>query len=328
MEKITKSSRIVETCANIMKDPSKVANEDFRDAQTVIKELASVPNPNNIWELSQLIGFLVDDKFNQNISQYITEIADVKNVGLGDKAEFKMQKGIITALWQAKGSTAQRTMVGTEYKTLETDEISVAPAVELEQLQNGQIDFSSLVNDAANAMEYEVMKKVQTTLYTAIQGLGTPNYGSGSGVTTTIDPIITAVSRLGSPVVLGDVALLQKFVGIVGFNNWVAESIAVDFHRTGLIGNYRGARLVQLNNPLMYDTDMTTTVLDKGYAYVLPAGQDVSKRPLKLVFEGDMQTYQQQYNQSRTLEIAMYKKIGVGVASTRYGMGLYEDTSL
>lgn len=328
MSQLTKESKIVEVCSQVMKNPATIANEDYQKAQEVIKELASNPNPNNLYELAKLVGFLVDDKFTENVNQYVDLIADIKRVALGDKAMFKMQKGIVQAKWQAKGSTAQRSMVGTEYTTLETDEISASPAIEMEQLQNGQIDFTSVVNEAAEAMEHTFIKQIETVIEAYWDDLGTAWYNSANGVTSAIDPIITAVSRLGAPVVLGDMAALQKFVALTGFNNIVPEQYAVEFHRTGMIGSYRGARLVQLVNPLTIETDMTTTLLDKGYIYILPAGADKTKRPLKLVFEGTVDTYETRYNQSRLLEIAMYKKVGIGLVSQRYGMGFFEDTGL
>lgn len=328
MAQLTKDSLIVEVCSQVMKNPAQVNNEDYQKAVEVIKELSSKKDPMSMFELGQLVGFLVDDKFTQSVNQYVDAIADVKRVADGDKAEFKMQKGQVTALWQAKGSTAQRTMVGTAYKVVETDEISCAPAVELEQLQNGQIDFTSVVNDAAQQMENKFIKQIETVIYAFWSTLASPYFASANGVTSAIDPLITAVSRLGSPVVMGDIALAQKFVTLAGFNNFVADSIATQFHQTGLIGNYRGAKIMQLNNPLTLETDMSTTLLDKGYSYILPAGADSTKRPLKLVFEGDVQTFETKYAQSRVLEVAMYKKVGVALASTRSGMALYEDTSL
>lgn len=327
-DKLTRDSLIVEVCSQIMNKPNEVKNEDYQKAVEVIKELATKKDPVSIFELSQLVGFLVNDKFMQTVDQYVDLIADVKRVNLGDKASFKMKKGEVTALWQAKGSTAQRSMVGTAYQTIETDEISIAPAVELEQLANGQIDFTAIVDEASQAMEHKFVKQIETVIEAYWDDLGSPWYASANGVTSAIDPLITAVGRLGSPVVLGDIALLQKFVDLSAFNSNVPDSVAVQFHNTGLIGTYRGAKLVQLVNPLTNDTDMTTTLLDKGYGYIVPAGANKESRPLKLVFEGEIDTYNQTIVQSRILEIPMYKKVGVGLASNRYGMAFYEDTGL
>lgn len=329
MSVLTKDSKIVEVCQQIMYRPNEVKNEDYQDAVATIKELATKKDPVSLFELGQLVGFLVDDKVNATTGQYIDLIADVKRVKLGDKAMFKMQKGTVSALWQAKGSTAQRSMVGTEYKSIETDEISVAPAIELEQLENGQIDFTSVVNQAADAIENKIVKQIETVIEAAWDDLGSPWYASGSGVVAnSIDPLITAVGRLGSPVILGDMAALQKFTALTAFNSNVAPEIAVEFHKTGMFGWYRGAKLVQLNNPLTSETDMTTTLLDPGYIYIMPAGMDSTKRALKLVFEGDIQTFETKHSASRILEVAMYKKVGIGLATNRYNIALYEDTGL
>lgn len=335
-EILNRNSAIVEICSDIMYKPNEVKNEDYQKAQAKIKELASVPNPNNLFELAQIVGFLVDDRFMQD-TQYIDLIADVKKIAEGEKARFKMKKGTVTALWQAKGSTAQRSAVGTAYKTLDTDEISCAPSIELEQMRNGQIDFSSLVADASRAMENKLITQIETVIEAAWDDLGSPWYASASGVTSAIDPLITAVGRLGSPVIMGDVAAIAKFIGLSGFqwgtasnldNSSIPNSMREEFHRTGITSFYRGAKLMQLVNPLMNDTDMTTTLLDQGYLYIVPAGASREDRPIKVVYEGDIDTYENKLVQSRILEIPMYKKVGVGIASTRNGFAFFEDTSL
>lgn len=326
--KLTKDSKIVQVCSQVMNKPNEVVNEDYQKAQDFIRELASTPKPDNLWEIAQIVGFLVDDKLMQNLNQYVDLIADVKRVDLGDKAMFKIQRGKVTALWQAKGSTAQRSMVGTEYTTLETDELSAAPSIEMELLQNGQIDFTEVVNDAAEAMEAAFVKQIQSVIYAYWSNLNSPWFASANGVTSAIDPLITAISRIGSPLIVADIAACQKFVSLSGFNNIVADSIAEEFHRTGVIGSYRGGKILQLANPLENDTDMTTTVLDKGYIYIIPSGGSKSKRALKTVFEGQVQTFETRHTPSRILEIDMYKKIGVGLVSSRFPLALFEDTSL
>jgi len=328
MATLSKKSPIVEICSQVMYKPNEVKNEDYQEAQEILKELATKRDPMSLFELGQLVGFLVDDKLAINLNQFVDEIADVKRVSLGDKAEFKKQRGNITALWQAKGSTALRTMVGTKYVTIETDEISVAPAVDLEQLQNGQIDFTSVVNDAVTAMEVTFVQKIETVLYAYWSALSSPWYASGNGITPGIDTLITAIRRLGTPLIFADIAAAQKFVPLTGFNNIVPESIAVNFNETGVLGNYRGARIVQLNNPLANDTDMTTTVLDKGYVYIVPSSLDRSKRSLKVVFEGEVQTYPDTHTQSRIYEVPMYKKVGIGLVSNRFPLAVYEDSTL
>jgi len=322
---ITKDSTIVQVCLNVSRG-KEVDNDLRKDAQEYIKTLASDLNPMNRYALAQIVGFIVNDKFNQR-TQYVDMIADVKRVANGQKAPFKMQVGTVTALYQAKGSTAQRSMVGSKYVEIETDEISCDPAVEIEQLQNGQIDFSQMADDAVDAMENKYIEQIETVIKEYWDDLSTDWYASANGLTSSVDTLITNVSRLGSPAVLGDIAFIQKFFALSGFNGSIPDAIVEKFHQSGLVGNYRGAKLVQLVNPLTNDTDMTSTLLTKGYGYVVPAGAS-EKRPLKLVFEGDVQAFDELNIKSRIVEFPMYKKVGVGLASRRYGMGFYYDTSI
>jgi len=73
---------------------------------------------------------------------------------------------------------------------------------------------------------------------------------------------------------------------------------------------------------------MTTTLLDKGYVYIVPAGASEESRPVKVGFEGGVQTFDDISIKGRKMAIPMYQKVGIGLASGRYGMAFYEDTSL
>lgn len=327
---LTRDSKIVEVCSQIMTKPNEVDNQDYQLAVETIKELASNPNPNNLYELGQLVGFLVDDRLTQDLSSYINIIADTQTVSDGDKLLFKTQMNNAFALWQAKGSTAQRYEAGTKYVTIESNEVSASPSIQLEQLSNGQINFSTVVEDASNVMEQKIVKQIETVIKEYWDDLGSPWYASGSGITSSIDDLIVAIGRLGKPIVLGDIGSLQGFTALSAFNSNVADPIAVEFHKNGVIGSYKGATLVQLMNSFTNDTSIATTalLLDPGYVYILPAGASKESRPLKVGFEGPVQTFETKYAQSRILEIAMYKKVGIGLASSRYGMALYNNTSL
>lgn len=117
----------------------------------MIQELASNPNPHNRWQIAQLVGFGVNEIVRPK-TQWLEQIADVKHVGYGDKAQFKTRLEGIRAYVQAKGSTTARSKVANKTITLDTVAVSARPVVNFVELQNGQVNMADLINDAAYQM--------------------------------------------------------------------------------------------------------------------------------------------------------------------------------
>ena len=307
-------------------------SEVRENANKLIKDLASDPNPNNRYQIAQIVRFAANDIVKRD-TNWLDLIADTKRVGFGDKASFDIKLHGVRAFIQAKGATTPRTKNGKKNISLETIAVSARPVVNIVEMQNGLANMADLVNDAAYQMECQINKYVQGVLNAGATSWSAPYYGTGSGlVKSTLDPMILHWLRIGGgATVLGDVGELNKLAALTGFTTTTntqqyADQIMVEQNAAAFIGTYMGARAIQLVNPLMEDgTD--SFVFDTNKLYILPNAVDPGMRPLKVVFEGDIFSIDNTNIDDLSYEVRLDQYFNAAIAyGDRPYMGVYADT--
>jgi hypothetical protein len=299
-----------------------------------IREMAAYPNPNNRYEIAQMAGFIVDYILGEKLT-YIERISDLKKVGYGEKAQFKIKVSGIKAFIQAKGSTTERSKIAHEFVTLNTKEVSARPVINFSKLSNGQQTMEEVIEDAVIQMEQEMLMDIENTCYTAFSALSSPNYGAGSGIiATTLKPLINAMGRFGRPSIFGDMDIISKLAAATGFDasssvKQYADSIMEEQNASGFIGVYNGADVIKIANQYKDETSLESSnlVLKNDLLYIVPAGAK-DKRPLKVAFEGDVRNQEQQNIDDESWEIVFRKNFGAGVVASQKLLSIYEDTSL
>ena len=330
---IKKDSQIIEVaCAAARHE--RLDSNVVADADRLIKDLASDPNPNNKYQISQLVKFAVNDIVKRD-TNWLDMIADTKRVGFGDKAEFDVKLPGVRAFIQAKGATTPRTKDSRKGFTMETISISARPFINIVELQNGLASAADLINSASYQMEVGINKHVQDVLLAAAVNWSAPYYGTGSTgvVKSTIDPmIIHWIRTTGGAAILGDIAELNKLGPLTGWTSTTntqqyADQLIVEQNANVFLGTYLGAKAIALTNPFMEDgTD--NVVFDAKKLYILPTGVDASMRPLKVVFEGDVFSTEATNINDLSWEIRLDQYFNAGIAyGDRPYMGVYADSS-
>ncbi|TVY09964.1 hypothetical protein [Paenibacillus cremeus] len=330
MSQLNKKSAIIETFAeaalNHGKQMTAIEKSDYASAMELVKELASNPNPNNLYELNQIIAYTVDAVIDVRMD-YMSKIAEVKNTAFDERPKFKIKTQNAQGFWQAVGATPQKTKIGYKYDSLKIDALSARPITEWAEVAAGRYDFAELTRDITNDFEVKVAQKVQNTLYATFSGLSSPNYASGAGVTATFDTLLNSMMRLGGAAIIGDYEALQKLPALTAISGRTSNEIINDLNRNGIIGTYKGAPVVSLTNPYTGLSGFNT-VLDRGYIYIVPAVSDMNKT-LKIQFAGGVQSMQGQNIEDGSYEMRFDKHMGAGViAGTRHALAVYEDTTL
>lgn len=220
--------------------------------------------------------------------------------------------------------------------TLDTVAVSARPSVNRVELQNGQVDMGALINDAAYQMELAIYQYIQSTLNAALAAAPfvSPYYGTGSGIVkATLDPMIRHWVRMSggaAPTLIGDVDMTQQLAELTGFtasttSKQYADSIMEEYNNTGMIGAYIGCKVVNLVNPLIDGTD--APVFDTNKLFILPGGISAEMRPLKVVFEGDVSTCENQDIDDGSYDVRLDRYVGAGiVVGDRPYMGVYQAT--
>ena len=330
---IFKDSQIVEVATAAARHEN-IDSKVREDADKLIKDLASDPNPNNKYQISQLVKFAVNDIVKRD-TNWLDMIADTKRVGFGDKAEFDVKLPGVRAFIQAKGATTPRTKDSRKGFTMETISISARPFINIVELQNGLANAADLINSASYQMEVGINKHVQDVLLAAAVNWSAPYYGTGSTgvVKATIDPmIIHWIRTTGGAAILGDIAELNKLGPLTGWTSTTntqqyADQLIVEQNANVFLGTYLGAKAIALTNPFMEDgTD--NVVFDAKKLYILPTGVDQSMRPLKVVFEGDVFSTEATNINDLSWEIRLDQYFNAGIAyGDRPYMGVYADSS-
>jgi len=325
-----RTDKAVEIFSALHMNEIKSTEIEVSEARSAIKELAKNPTPNNRYEIAQLMAFVVNNVINMQ-TNYLDIFADVKRVGIGEKALFKAKKAGVKAYLQAKNGTTSRSRIMNTYTSLDTVEVSARPYVNLYELASGKVNFDECISDASAEMERAMVQMIESTLYTAFSGYSSPSYGSGSGiVSATFDPMMRAMQRMGNATLVGDISILHKLAVLTGFVTTGTTlnhsyNIIDEQNRNGFIGTYKGSSVVRLNNPFVRGS-IATPVLREDLLYIIPQG---AESPLKVVMEGEVESLDATNINDNTMEVCLRKYFGTGIifGDNPY-LAVYEDTSL
>lgn len=314
-------------CRGKLRKDNEEGRKAIAGANKAMQSLAKNPTPGNRYEIAQIIAFSVQDIIDQS-NNFLNTVADMQNVGMGQKAEFTVTLDGIKAYIQAKGGTTFRSKILTKNFSISTMAVSARPVVDFYSLAAGKVDFTAVVKDASFKMENAKLQKIQNVLYKSIKNYKTPNYDTGSGVVAqTIDPQIVAFSRLGGVTLMGDLAVVSKFAKLTGWNGAFSQDIINEQNENGYIGKYNGANVIKLSNPPL-NNSLTDTYLRKNMVWILPSG-DPTLRPLKVTTEGDILPMDQTNLNDRSYEIRLDQQFGAAmVVGNRMYFGAYEDSSV
>lgn len=327
---IRKDSQIVEVALAAARK-ERIDSEVRKNADQLIKDLASDPNPHNKYQIAQLVKFGVNDIVRRD-TNWLEQLADVKRVGFGDKAEFEVKLPGVRAFIQAKGATTPRTKNAYKRVSLETISVSARPVINIVELQNGLANAADLINDASYQMECAMNGYIQGVLTAAASTWSAPYYGTGTGlVKATLDPmVIHWVRAAGGAAIFGDIAENTKLAQLTGFaQNQTTQQFADDIineqNQNAVIGTYLSAKVVNLMNPLKEDgTD--AFVFDNKNLYIVPTGVDAGMRPLKVVFEGDVFSTEATNIDDLSWEIRLDQYFNAAIAKgVRPYMSMYTD---
>lgn len=281
--------------------------------------------------IGQLVGYTVNEMTKPQ-SNWMNHVADVKHVGYGEKAAFKVKMDGIQAFIQAKGATPARSKIAHKQVTLDTIAVSARPVINLYELRTGRVQMADLIRDASNEMTTKQTEYIQSVLHAAAENWATPFYGTGSGIVKTVlNPMIQHWMRTGAVSLLGDIAIVSKLAEQTGFTaattaQQFSPAVIDEVMRTGVIGSYYGAKVVNLVNP--YLGDNVTPSIDTKRLYILPSGASADMRPLKVLYEGDVQSTESTNIDDLAYEVRLDQWFGAGIVVGKTPtMSVYTDTT-
>lgn len=227
---------------------------------------------------------------------------------------FNIKTGGIKAYVQAKGSTTARSYVADRQVTLDTEEISARPAINIVDVRYGRVNMADLIREANREMTRAKVLKCASVLHDAMDDYSTPFYASGTGVAkATLDAQIAYFRRLGGVSILGDPAAVGQLIPLTGmamnagtntdtFKQY-SDALINEVNDSGFVGRYNGCSVIQLSNG--YYDYTTNPILATDKLYIIPAGLTPDMRNLKLVNEGSIQAIEAQDINDMVMEIRL-----------------------
>ncbi len=277
------------------------------------------------------MGFTVNEMVKPQ-TDWLNHVADVKRIGYGEKAAFRTKIDGVTAFIQAKGSTPARSKIAHKQVTLDTIAVSARPVINLYELKTGRVQMADLIRDASYEMHTKQIQYIQQVLHAAAENWASPFYGTGAGIAKgVLNPMIQHWMRTGAVSLLGDIAITSKLAVQTGFTaatgtQQYSQSVIDEVIKTGVLGAYYGAKVVNLVNP--YLGDNVTPAIDTKRLYILPSGTSADMRPLKVLYEGDIQSTEATNIDDLAYEVRLDQFFGAGIVTGKTPtMGVYTDST-
>lgn len=288
----------------------RVDSDKIEEANQIVAELTKDLTPANCHQIGQIVAFTVEE-LQQKSLDFLNNVADIKNIGYGEKAAFKVKTGGIKAYIQAKGSTTARSYVADSQILVDTKEISARPAINIIDLRANRVTAAELIREANDVMTQKKLKLIEQVLHNSIQNFGSPFFAQSTGSLNkaALDAQLMHFRRLGPVTILGDLAAVGELAPLTGMAVNAAPTMQYsgamldERNMNGFIGKYNGCDVVAMTNT--YDEDGVTPTLATDWMYILPGGASAEARNLKVVNEGGVNSLASQNIDDMVYEIRL-----------------------
>lgn len=317
--------------------PSTFSVEDVNAAlRDGFKELAGNYNQfmKNRYDIYEIITETIDEVVPNRVADAVGIFADVRQARQGEKVIFKQSVGKA----RAKKFLTRVGLSGV-YETFRLDattfELPVyavggACTLDFERMLDGAEVMAEYMDVMTDALTDSIYLEIQKTLRAAVNTIQpAANKYVGSWNADQMLRLCNIVKSYGQG---ATIFAPPEFIAAMGPDAIVPVSAAgqgvyhpqdIDrIHYQGYINIFRGNTVVSFRQSYV-DDENTKVAIDPQFAYILPTG---GERIVKVVLEGQTQIWDWK-NKDQSMEIDLYKKVGVGILSTR-NWAIYQNTGI
>jgi hypothetical protein len=302
------------------------------DIEASLREkLNSLYDPRNVYASPEgkntcfaLIAESVLEQLPKRVEQQFGIFIDQQTVKVGDKPRFTIKTGR-SALkkYVTKGSQGGTYRKGTlDAKEITFDYYTMVGGVRLEYREyiSGFLTMAELQEIILDQAAFTVFTDVQSLLQATYSSLPANNkHQASSLVEAEMDRVIATVGTYGVPVIL----CTKTFANTLPMVSTYDTKAINDIHNMGVIQDYKGTRIIILEQSFTDDTN-TEYVVNDEYAYILPTG----KEPLvKVVYEGQMLITENKLRGTGAMEFQFEQTVGMTTIFIN-NLGIYQNTAL
>ena len=300
-------------------------NETLREELNALASTHSLyrENKNLIFSIMEEI---LDDVLPKKVADRYADLAEVKVFAQGDKPEFKRNrtnnrraKQFITRVGLAGRYEVFKLSKRTESFQVPTSALGGAAQIGFEEYLDGRIDMAEVLNIVLEGIDETIQEEVMQAMAGAINQLPANNVVSANGFNeAAMDHLINISSAYGTPVIYCTREFAVKMLPKEG---WVTESMKEKIWNDGWLGNYKGTRVVILEQSFTDETN-SKKVIDPSHVWIIAT----SGKPVYVAMEGNT-LMKETENDDWSRDIQVYKKVGV-VAMLNNSICYYHDTTL
>ena len=305
-----------------------------------LKELAGTYNQfmKNRYDIYDIIIESIDEVLPKNVIDALSPFAEVRTVGQGQKAMFRVKKGRA----RAKKFLTQVGLSGV-YETFRLDSdtfelgghaVGGGATIDFERMLDGAESLAEVVGIVTEGLENAVFVEVQKALVAAYAVMPATNKTEvNSWDADEMVKLLTVVRAYGSPVIFACpefiaemgpdaiVPVLMNSTTNVAQGIYSPKDIEA-IHDFGFINVFRGAPVVQIPQSFV-DENNTDTYVNPQLAYIFPAG---AEKVVKVVLEGQTQIRDHE-NKDNSMEVYAWKKMGCAIL-THHNWAIYKNKHL
>lgn len=284
-------------------------------------------NKNTIFSI---IEEVLSEVLPKKVVEQYGQFAEVKTFAQGDKPKFTRRltsnnraKQFITRVGLAGVYECFKLGKNEETFEVRTSAIGGAAQIGFEEFLDGRVDFAEVTRIIMEGMDELIYKEVGAAFKASINQLPAANRVAANGFDEAeFDRLLTIAAAYGEPTIYCTYEFAVKMIPQEAWR--YTEAMKDELWRTGRLANYKGKRVVILEQGFEDETN-STKVIDPGYCWIIPNGAD--NKPVKIAFEGDTLVDEEHNRGDWSREIHVYKKVGV-VAMLANDICAYVDTSL
>lgn len=266
-----------------------------------------------------LIEESVDEILPAKLQNVLGDYAEVRSFARDAEVVFNIEKigknrAKLTISKGARGGIYRAAKLDRKYFSLDTHVETVAVFVTLEEIILGTVSLAELYANILEGFEEIVYKEVFNALASgkAVAGYDRIEEGQNMAVAkgdlaSAIDKVMPYVKQYGVPTIFGSYQALSNLSNPAAeFHPELVDS--ADKRQYGFIQLYKGARVVELPNYLVDNTN-SAWFYDPSYVFVLPSGAN----PVKVALKGEL-TLVRNTQATGSEKWEAHKLIGVGLA--------------
>ena len=247
-------------------------------------------------------------------AKYAEHLAEVRQVGFGDTARFIVKSNDLFKVNSVAEGVARgvlEPLFDNEF-TVNASPIEIATSIDFYDVAAGVFEWDDFALRAGRSFEGYIFLKIIAAMTSAITQMGA-GYSAAGFTDTAWTNICQRVSAANGGVNvygIGTIGALSKvFPTTVGLQYGLGKEIAEQGH----LDKYLAAKLIPVDNVLIPGTTNTSAYLaiPDNKIYIVPGS--AYYRPVKVVFEGDSITIEEDayVTADRTYNISIKMRVGV-----------------